>query len=60
MNIAIYSRKSLFTGKGESIENQIQMCRVYIINSIDSNAHICIYEDEAIVAEILTGLSLKK
>ena len=46
MNIAIYSRKSLFTGKGESIENQIQMCRVYIINSIDSNAHICIYEDE--------------
>ena len=27
---AIYSRKSKFTGKGESIENQIEMCRQYI------------------------------
>ena len=27
----IYSRKSKFTGKGESIENQIEMCRQYII-----------------------------
>ena len=28
--IAIYSRKSRFTGKGESIGNQIDMCREYI------------------------------
>jgi site-specific DNA recombinase len=27
---AIYSRKSKFTGVGESIENQIEMCRQYI------------------------------
>lgn len=27
---AIYSRKSRFTGKGESIENQVEMCRQYI------------------------------
>ncbi|MBO5104589.1 MAG: hypothetical protein J6B74_05950, partial [Ruminococcus sp.] len=27
---AIYSRKSKFTGKGESIENQIEMCRQHI------------------------------
>ena len=26
----IYSRKSKFTGKGESIENQVEMCRQYI------------------------------
>ena len=26
----IYSRKSKFTGKGESIENQIELCRRYI------------------------------
>ena len=26
----IYSRKSRFTGKGESIENQIELCRQYI------------------------------
>lgn len=30
MKIAIYSRKSKFTGKGESVENQIEMCREYI------------------------------
>jgi site-specific DNA recombinase len=30
---AIYSRKSKFTGKGESIENQIEMCRQYISRS---------------------------
>ena len=46
MNIAIYSRKSLFTGKGESIENQIQMCREYIMSSISKEAQIFIYEDE--------------
>ena len=28
--IVIYSRKSKFTGKGESIENQIELCRQYI------------------------------
>ena len=26
----IYSRKSKFTGKGESVENQVEMCRSYI------------------------------
>lgn len=46
MNIAIYSRKSLFTGKGESIENQIQMCREYIMSSISKEAQIFVYEDE--------------
>lgn len=29
-NIAIYTRKSKFTGKGESIENQIEKCRKFI------------------------------
>ena len=29
MKAAIYSRKSKFTGKGESIENQIEMCKKY-------------------------------
>lgn len=28
--IAVYSRKSKFTGKGESVGNQIEMCRQYI------------------------------
>ena len=30
MRIAIYVRKSKWTGRGESIENQILMCREYI------------------------------
>ena len=29
---AIYSRKSKFTGKGESIENQIELCKNQLIN----------------------------
>jgi hypothetical protein len=28
--VAIYSRKSKFTGKGDSIENQVEMCKEYI------------------------------
>ena len=28
--IAIYSRKSKFTGKGESIGNQVELCKEYI------------------------------
>lgn len=29
MKAAIYSRKSKFTGKGESVENQVQLCKEY-------------------------------
>lgn len=46
--IAIYSRKSKFTGKGESIENQIEECKrhiTYKYNISDMN-EILIYEDE--------------
>jgi len=48
MKIAIYSRKSKFTGKGESIENQIELCRQYIKLHYPDTAEedICIYEDE--------------
>lgn len=45
---AIYSRKSKFTGKGESIENQIEICKNYIkIQEADiKDSDILIYEDE--------------
>jgi Site-specific recombinases, DNA invertase Pin homologs len=46
MRIAIYSRKSIFTGKGESIENQVQMCKEYITSNISKDAEILVYEDE--------------
>lgn len=45
---AIYSRKSKFTGKGESIENQIELCQQYIKMSHSGldNMEILIFEDE--------------
>ncbi|ABR48629.1 Resolvase, N-terminal domain [Alkaliphilus metalliredigens QYMF] len=45
MNIAIYSRKSKFTGQGESVENQITICREYIEKHFEK-AEINVYEDE--------------
>ena len=48
-NAAIYSRKSKFTGKGESIENQVEMCKQYGRNiGIDTFE---IYEDEGFSAK---------
>lgn len=47
MEIAIYSRKSVYTGKGESIENQIDLCKSYCErNFIDKEIKYTIYEDE--------------
>lgn len=47
MKIAIYSRKSKFTGKGDSIENQIEMCKDYAFKHFEcSDDDIIIYEDE--------------
>ena len=43
---AIYSRKSKFTDKGESIENQVEMCREYLNRVYDNIEEIKIYEDE--------------
>ena len=52
MTIAIYSRKSKFTGKGDSIANQIEMCRqraqqyLTLKNMSESDVKILVYEDE--------------
>ncbi len=48
MIAAIYSRKSKFTGKGESIENQIQLCKEYAKLQLRDNniTEFLIYEDE--------------
>ncbi len=55
MKIAIYSRKSKFTGKGESIENQITLCREYIERNIPEakDGEIFVYEDEGFSAKNL-------
>ena len=47
--IAIYSRKSKFTGKGDSINNQIEACKRKIeltFENIDFEEDVIIYEDE--------------
>ncbi|MBK1813390.1 recombinase family protein [Clostridium sp. YIM B02505] len=44
MKAAIYSRKSIFTGKGDSIENQIELCKEY--GSKLGIKDYTIYEDE--------------
>ena len=48
MVIFIYSRKSKWTGRGDSVENQIAMCREYIQYNIEGagKADIIEYEDE--------------
>lgn len=58
----IYSRKSKYTGKGESIENQVEMCKEYLyshIKNIDEK-EIVIYEDEGFSAKNLERPMLKK
>lgn len=52
MNIAIYSRKSKYSEKGESIDNQIQYCKSYAemhLSNIPDKQYI-IYEDEGFSA----------
>ncbi len=48
MRIFIYSRKSKWTGRGESVENQLAMCRDYIQYNIEGSgaAQVIEYEDE--------------
>ena len=46
-NIAIYTRKSKFTGKGESIENQIDKCKKFIEFKFNIDTkHIELFVDE--------------
>lgn len=50
----IYSRKSVCTDKGESIENQAEMCRQYICSKFDDSfteRDITVYEDEGFSAK---------
>ena len=45
MRVAVYSRKSVDTGKGESVENQVRMCREYIAGRMEG-AEVTVFEDE--------------
>ncbi len=60
--IAIYSRKSKFTGKGESIGNQVELCKEYIAVHYGQKAleNIVIYEDEGFSGGNLNRPDFKK
>lgn len=58
----IYSRKSKFTGKGESIGNQVEMCRQYIAAhfSVEEAEAALVYEDEGFSGGNLERPQFKK
>ena len=62
MQFVIYSRKSKFTGKGESIENQIELCRQYIAAhySVEEAESALVYEDEGFSGGNLERPQFKK
>ena len=61
-SIVIYSRKSKFTGKGESIGNQIELCKEYIRAHYGDDAldHLVVYEDEGFSGGNLNRPDFKK
>lgn len=58
--VAIYSRKSKFTGKGDSIENQIEMCKEYIKRKMGTDIEFLIYEDEGFSGSNIDRPQFKK
>lgn len=60
--IAIYSRKSKYTGKGESIGNQVELCKEYIRVHYGDAAvdKVVVYEDEGFSGGNLNRPDFKK
>lgn len=51
MRFYIYSRKSVYTGVGESVDNQIDMCKSYIYSKFSAPYDITVFEDEGYSAK---------
>lgn len=62
MKFFIYSRKSVYTGKGESVENQVEMCRRYIHAKYPDAADrdLTVYEDEGFSAKNMDRPQFKR
>ena len=60
--IAIYSRKSKFTGKGESVGNQVELCREYIRTHFGDEAaeKAIVFEDEGFSGGNINRPAFKK
>ncbi|MBO4562127.1 MAG: recombinase family protein [Clostridia bacterium] len=61
-SIAVYSRKSRYTGKGESIGNQVELCCEYVKANYGEEAldRIVVYEDEGFSGGNLNRPAFKK
>lgn len=54
VRIALYARKSKFTGKGESVQNQISACKRYVEEHFsEENWEINVYKDEGVSGKSL-------
>lgn len=61
MRFAIYSRKSKYTGKGDSVENQVEMCKNYISTHYPNEDNVIdVYEDEGFSGKNLNRPQFKK
>ncbi len=63
IRVAIYSRKSRFTGKGESIANQIEECKkycLYMLHQPEESIEFIVYEDEGYSGKDFERPAMKK
>ena len=61
--VAIYSRKSKYTGKGDSIENQIEMCKNYVLRTltdVDKDSYVFAFRKDYPISEIKEKFIQKK
>lgn len=57
---AIYSRKSVFREQGDSVQNQIEMCEMYIKRNFAEEVDIQIFEDDGWSAKSLNRPQFKR
>ena len=63
VHVAVYSRKSRFTGKGESIANQVEECKkycLYMLHEKEENITFTVFEDEGYSGKNLERPAMKK
>lgn len=58
--VAIYSRKSKFTGKGDSVANQVEMCRDFVRQTMGPDVPLEVFEDEGFSGANLNRPGFKK
>ena len=62
MKTAIYSRKSVYSDTGESVENQVALCRTYLKEQfgVQEAREAEVYEDEGFSAKTMERPQLQR